>query len=126
MPILKIDQCLNCSGEDSPVNHEFLFDGLTLRELRDIKKITGMGQVAFAKAGDDGDPESLAALVWIMHKRYKILIPFDDIDLDFNHFEMVLTAEEQEDYDKAEAEAAKGGNGTDPKLALSGTKVKAE
>lgn len=115
MPIIKIDQCVNCSGADSPVAHEFLFDGLLLRELRDIKKITGMGQAAFAKAGDDGDPEALAALLWIMHKRHKILIPFDDIDLDFNHFEMVLTAEEQEDYDKAEAELAKGGNSTDPK-----------
>ena len=126
MPVIKIDKCLNCSGEDSPVAHEFLFDGLTLRELRDIKKITGMGQAAFAKAGDDGDPEALAALLWIMHKRYKILIPFDDIDLDFSHFEMVLTAEEQEDYDKAQAEFNAGQDGQDPKNLLSGTKVKAE
>ena len=126
MPIINITRCVNCSGENSPVAHEFIFEGLSLRELRDIKKITGMGQAAFAKAGDDGDPEALAALLWIMHKRYKILIPFDDIDLDFNDFEMVLTAEEQEDYDKAQAELEKGGNGTDPKLALSGTKAKAE
>ena len=103
MPIVKIDQCLNCSSATKPANHEWLFDGLTLKELRDIKKVTGMGQAAFAEAGDDGDPEALAALIWILHKRNKTLIPFDDVDLDFNHFEMVLTADEQKEYDKAEA-----------------------
>jgi hypothetical protein len=129
MPIIKIDQCLNCSGKDSPVSHEFLFDGLTLRELRDIKKITGMGQAQFAVAGDEGDPEALAALLWIMHKRQKILIPFDDVDLDFDHFEMILTAEEQVEYDAAMAELEKAkakGVVTDPKLPVSGISAKAE
>lgn len=89
MPFIKVKKCLNCG-----VSHEWLFEGMTLKELRDIKRLTGMRTKDFAMAGDEGDPEALAALVYILHKREKIVMPFDDVDLDFNDFEMEPTEEE--------------------------------
>ena len=104
MPIVNIQACVNCSGE-KPVDHSWLFEGISLRELRIIKKLTGMSQVEFSQAGDDGDPDALAALLYILHKRDKINIPYDDIDLDFSRFDMKLTEQEQKEFDEAEAQA---------------------
>lgn len=99
MPLITVKNCLNCG-----IPHEWLFTGATLKELRVIKAVTGMGQAAFAAAGDEGDPEALAALLYILHKRDKIQIPFDDVDLDFSQFDMVPTEEEKEAIEKLEAE----------------------
>jgi hypothetical protein len=116
MPLIKIKKCSNCE-----VPHEWLFEGPTLRELRLIKKITvseeypyGMTQMKFAIASDDGDPEALAALIWILHKRDKIKIPFDDVDLDLStsNFSMEPTDEEKKAMEEAEAAEAKA---EDPK-----------
>lgn len=90
MPVITIENCLNCK-----VDHEWIFDGAKLSELRLIKKLTGMSQRAFAEAGDEGDPEALAALIYILHKRDKINVPFEKIDLDFKHFKMEPTEQEQ-------------------------------
>lgn len=114
MPIINIKECLNCSGKDNPVDHSWVFDGISLKELRLIKKVTGMSQVEFAKAGDEGDPDALAALLFIMHLRDKIRLPFEDVDLDFSKFEMVMTEQEQREYDLAEA-AEKAALEADPK-----------
>lgn len=95
--IVTVEKCVNCDTA-----HEWLFDAPSLKELRVIKKLTGMGQVAFAAAGDDGDPEALAALLYILHRRSKIDVPFDDIDLDFKGFDMRLTDEEQREADELE------------------------
>jgi hypothetical protein len=118
MPNVKIEKCLNCG-----IGHNWFFEGLTLRELRQIKIVSGMSQKEFAKAGDDGDPESLAILLWILHNREKIKIPFEDIDLDFNDFAMELTAQEQKEYDTAELarknqgpKSKKSSNGKTPKV----------
>jgi len=100
MPIVKINKCINCN-----VKHEWLFESMTLRELRTIKKVTGMTQAEFSAAGDNDDPEALAALLYVLHLRDKIKVPFEDIDLDFADFDMELT--EQEKKTVAEAEAAK-------------------
>lgn len=89
MPVIKVNNCLNCE-----ISHEWLFLGATLKELRTIKKLTGMNAKEFAGAGDDLDPEALAALVYVLHLREGIKIPFDDVDLDFNDFEMEPTEEE--------------------------------
>jgi hypothetical protein len=117
--IVKIGKCLNCE-----VGHEWEFDGATLKELRTIKKLTGYDFKSFAAASDEGDPEALAALLYVLHKRGKIEVPFDDIDLDFTDFDMVLTAEEQEASDRLEKAAEKAGkealaakNGRPPKAA---------
>lgn len=96
MSQVKIKNCLNCG-----VEHDWEFDGMTLREMREVKKKTGLKVVEFAKAGDDGDPEAIAALIYILHKRNKIVLPFDDVDLDFNDFEIVPTDEEQAAMDAA-------------------------
>lgn len=89
MPLITVKNCENCH-----IDHEWLFDGAKLKELRVIKKLTGMSQRAFAEAGDEGDPEALAALIYILHKRDKITIPFEDIDLDFQNFSMEATEQE--------------------------------
>lgn len=102
MPLIKIDKCLNCD-----VSHQWLFDGATLKELRTIKKLTGMGPKEFAGAGDDFDPEALAALVYILHVRDRIKIPFEDVDLDFNDFTMEPTEDEQAAMDEVEKQAQK-------------------
>jgi hypothetical protein len=78
---------------------------MTLKELRVIKKLTGMGQKAFAEAGDEGDPEALAALIYVLHKRDKILIPFDDVDLDFTKFTMEPTEQELKELAVVEEDA---------------------
>jgi hypothetical protein len=109
MPLVTIKDCLNCN-----VDHEWLFQGLTLKELRTIKTLTGMTQKAFSEAGDEGDPEALASLVYVLHKRSKINLAFDDVDLDFNNFSMDLTEQEQKDLDAAiaaEELAKKSGRG---------------
>jgi hypothetical protein len=92
MPLVQIKDCLNCD-----IDHEWLFESMTLKELRVIKKLTGMGQKAFAEAGDEGDPEALAALIYVLHKRDRINIPFDDVDLDFTKFTMEPTEQELEE-----------------------------
>jgi Tfp pilus assembly PilM family ATPase len=78
---------------------------MTLKELRVIKKLTGMGQKAFAEAGDEGDPEALAALIYVLHKRDKISIPFDDVDLDFTKFTMEATEQELKELAAVEEDA---------------------
>lgn len=99
MPVIKIQNCLNCE-----IAHEWLFEGATLRELRMIKKLTGMNAKEFAGAGDDLDPEALAALVYVLHMRDKIKIPFDDVDLNFNDFTMEPTEDELAEIEKLEKE----------------------
>jgi hypothetical protein len=85
-----------------------------------------MGQAEFAAAGDEGDPEALAALLWVLHARDKIKVPFDDIDLDFKDFDMSLTEQEQKDLDRMEAEAKLAeSQGSIPKGPKNGTKAKA-
>jgi Zn-dependent oligopeptidase len=107
MPVIKIKDCLNCH-----IEHEWLFNGATLMELRTIKQLTGMNGKDFATGGDDLEPEALAALVYILHKRSKITIPFENVDLDFNDFEMIPTDEELaaiEELEKAMQKAAEAG-----------------
>jgi hypothetical protein len=100
MPLVTIRDCLNCE-----IDHEWLFESMTLKELRVIKKLTGMGQRAFAEAGDEGDPEALAALIYVLHKRDRINIPFDDVDLDFTKFTMEPTEQELKELAAVEEDA---------------------
>lgn len=100
MPLVTIRDCLNCE-----IDHQWLFESMTLKELRVIKKLTGMGQKAFAEAGDEGDPEALAALIYVLHRRERITIPFDDVDLDFTKFTMEATEQELKELAAAEEDA---------------------
>jgi len=87
---------------------------MTLKEMRDVKKLTGMRAKDFAEAGDEGDPDAIAALVYVLHKRDKIVMPFSDVDLDFNDFSMDLTEDEIKALAEQEAENPKetaNGNG---------------
>jgi hypothetical protein len=97
MPIFRIKECLTCH-----VPHEWLFTSTRLKELRTIKALTGMSAAEFAEAGDAGDPDALSALICVLHKRDGINIALDDVDIDFDDFETIPTAEE-----KAADEAAK-------------------
>lgn len=108
MPLVTIRDCLNCD-----IDHQWLFESMTLKELRVIKKLTGMGQKAFAEAGDEGDPEALAALIYVLHKRDKISIPFDDVDLDFTKFTMEATEQELKELAAVEEDADE-----DPKVEI--------
>lgn len=98
MPFIKISKCLNCD-----IAHEWLFDAPTLKELRSIKKLTGMNGNDFMDASDSGDPEALAALIYILHVRDGIKIPFDDVDLDFATLDIQPTEDEKEAEAKAVA-----------------------
>jgi hypothetical protein len=100
LPIIKISKCSNCG-----IAHEWDFDAPTLKELRDIKKRTGLNGSEFIEASDSGDPEAVAALLFVLHKRSKITIPFEDVDLDFSTLSIESTQEEIEAAKNAEAES---------------------
>jgi hypothetical protein len=99
MALITINNCCNCG-----VAHEWIFEGLRLKELRSVKKLTGLNGMAFEEAAEQSDPEALAALIWILHKRDKITIPFDDVDLDFTDFDMAETEDERQAREAAEAQ----------------------
>jgi hypothetical protein len=119
MPIVKIAKCLNCN-----IGHEWFFDGLDLREMRLIKKLTGMRGKEFGEAGDAGDPDAIAALLVILHKRGGITLSYDDANLDLTDFDMQPTDDEAAAMAKAEKQAApddalspKAANGRKAKVA---------
>ena len=95
---ITIKKCLNCG-----VAHEWDFDSPKLKEMRTIKKLTGLAGQDFADGMMEMDPDALTAVIYILHKRDKITIPFDDIDLDFNDFDMKETEEERQSREKLEA-----------------------
>lgn len=95
MPLIKISKCENCG-----IAHEWIFDAPKLKELRDIKKLTGMSGNAFMEASDQGDPDALAALIYVLHKRDKITVNFDDVDLDFSTLDIEPTEDEKKAAEK--------------------------
>lgn len=99
MAIVKINNCTNCK-----IAHEWMFDSPTLKELRMIKKLTGFNGVDFAEAAEQSDPEALASLLYVLHKRSGITIPYDDIDLDFSDFDMIETEDERKAREAMEAQ----------------------
>jgi hypothetical protein len=103
MARIVIKDCLNCH-----VPHEWDFDAPTLRELRTIKKLTGLTGKGFAEASEESDPDAMAALIYVLHQRDKIKIQFDDVDLDFSDFEMIESEEEKELRELAEARENSG------------------
>lgn len=102
MPLIKISKCENCG-----IAHEWIFDAPKLKELREIKALTGLSGNQFIEASDEGDPEALAALIYVLHKRIRILINFDDVDLDFSTLDIEATEEEKAEAAKAEKDSPK-------------------
>ena len=121
MARIVIKDCLNCH-----VPHEWDFDAPTLKELRTIKKLTGLTGAGFAEASEDSDPEALAALIYVLHGRDRIKISFEDVDLDFTDFEMVETEAEKAEREALEKAAEKEANARQaPKGSRNGTTQKA-
>ena len=121
MPFVRVKKCLNCG-----VAHEWFFEGMTLQELRLIKQITGLRPNDFSEAADDMDPDAIAAMLYVLHRRDKINVLFDDVDLDFKDFEIEATEEElaqiaeleaKMEAAAAEAQAPKVKSGPKPKAA---------
>lgn len=108
MPFIRINKCLVCD-----VPHDWIFEGPTLKELRQIKAMTGMTAKSFGEAAGDGDPDATAALLVVLHKRDKINISIDDVDIDFKDFEMDATETEKRELEEAEKRAAE--ENQDPK-----------
>jgi hypothetical protein len=102
MPVIKISKCENCG-----VKHEWVFDAPKLKELRTIQALTGMNGNDFLDATDSGDAEAMAALLYILHKRDKITIAFEDVDLDFATLTIEPTEEEKAAMEKAKADEEK-------------------
>jgi hypothetical protein len=100
--IIKVKKCLNCG-----IAHEWDFEAPRLKEMRLIKKMTGLTGEAFGNSMVESDPDAITALIYILHLRDKIKVPFDDIDLDLNDFDMEETEAERKEREALEA-AAKG------------------
>ena len=107
MPFIKVSKCKNCG-----ISHEWFFDGMDLQELRMIKRLTGMRAAEFGQAADEMDPDALAAMFFILHKRDGIVVPFDDINVDFSSLDIEPTEdelrEEKELEARMQAEAERG------------------
>ncbi|MEU1596209.1 hypothetical protein ABZ468_25955 [Streptomyces sp. NPDC005708] len=117
--IVKIARCRNCNG----AQHNWIFDQPTLLELRRIKKLTGLSAVTMGDAIDEGDPDAMAALLDLLHRRQNIVIPWDEIDLDFDALDMRPDAEDQEVA--AQAESNPGGKHAAPPTTPSGAPTEA-
>lgn len=105
-----------------------MFDGATLKELRMVKQLTGMNARQFAEAGDDLDPDAIAALMVVLHKRDDITVALDDVDIDFSDFAMEPTEDEKKAIEEIEAKKAETADSdSGPKLSLisNGQKSKA-
>lgn len=121
MPIVRVKNCLNCG-----ISHEWVFTGMTLKELRLIKQFTGFRANEFAEASGAGDPDAVAAMLYVLHLKDGIKVPYEDIDLDFHDFEMEPTEEEVAELEKLEKEAQSAAEAAQaPKVTQSGPKTKA-
>lgn len=87
--IIRIKKCLNCAAE-----HEWSYDQPTLKEMRHIKSRTGYSTAEFTAGMGTGDPDAMTALIDLLHRRASIALRWDDIDLDYDDFEIIPTDEE--------------------------------
>ena len=102
MPRVTIEKCLNCE-----IKHSWLFAGMDLQDLRAIKQLTGMRAAEYSEASENMDPDAIAALLFVLHRKDGITIPFEDINVDFNDMTVEPTEEEiaAEEAAKKELEA---------------------
>jgi len=89
--IVEIEKCRNCD-----IPHRWLYNEPTLMELRRIKQLTGWTARGLETALEETEPEAFAALLDLLHRREGIEIPFEQIDLDFDGFDMKPDKEEEE------------------------------
>jgi hypothetical protein len=122
MPFIKIKNCKNCN-----VPHDWFFDSLDLQELRMVKKLVGLRANEFGEAMDDMDPDAIAAMLFVLHKRNGIIVPFDDVNLDFRDLDIQATEEEEAELAELEKRMQDAADGAQsPKITKSGPKGKAD
>ena len=103
MPRIVVKSCKNCDG----AAHDWEFSGApTGKESRLIQAQTGFTFQEHGEAITRGDANAMAALLGIMHRRESKIIPFDDIDWEWDGIDMIDTDEEA-----AQARAAAGKDG---------------
>lgn len=114
MPFIRVKKCMNCG-----ISHEWLFDGMTLQELRIVKRLTGMRAGEFSEAADEMDPDAIAAMIYILHHRDKISVDYEAVDLDFKDFETEFTEAELKEIEELEARMGKAAEDAQaPKVTL--------
>jgi len=120
MPFVRVKNCVNCG-----IAHEWLFDGMSLQELRTIKQLTNLRAQEFAIAMDETDPDAIAAMIYILHRRDKIVVPFEDVDLDFKDFSIDETEEEIKEREEIEAKAQAAADEAQAPKVANGPRTKA-
>lgn len=93
MPLIKIKECVSegpCKGQ----THEWAFTQPRLKELRVLQAKTGMTLQKFMDELNEMSAEAITALVDLLHRRDGIDLRWDDIDVDFDGFELTQTEEE--------------------------------
>ena len=88
---LLIKKCLNCGTA-----HEWEYDQPTLKELRFIKARTDLSGREFGEGLIANDPDAVTALMAILHQRSGVELRWEDVDLDFDDFEVIPDADEIE------------------------------
>lgn len=87
---------------------EYEFSGLRLKEARDIQRVTGFTMGEFEDQITKGDIECIAALIWILQKRERPELRFDDVDGDLGTFEIVEDSDEDSDEAAPAEDAGEG------------------
>lgn len=98
---ITINNCLNCKTA-----HEWEYEQPTLREMRRIKARTGMNGAEYAACLGTGDPDATTAMIDLLHRRDGKELRWDDIDLDYDDFEIETTEEEAAAADEGKDEEA--------------------
>lgn len=109
MPLIRVKNCLNCDG----ASHEWVFTSPTLRETREVLETkAGQSVQEFLDGLDTMNGSTFTALMFLLHKRIGVVLKWQDVDLDFEAFDIEDTEEElaeakaAEEAGKAEAETA--------------------
>lgn len=89
--IVELKDCLVpvCEG----ATHRWEFERPTLRELKRIQETIGMDPDEFETAMNDGLSsqaiDAILVLVDILHRRNKVVVPFDEIDADIQNLDFI-------------------------------------
>jgi hypothetical protein len=75
--------------------YEFDQSRITIKEAMQIKVSTGYGLKAFLEGLEEGDPFSIASIVWLARTRDGETVKFEDVD--FNLIDFEADGEEEPD-----------------------------
>lgn len=88
-------KCLvpDCDGAD----HKWEIERPTLREFRFIQETVGLDPDQFEAAMNEGGTiqsiDAVLVLLAILHRRDRVIVPFEDIDADLAHLEFLFDPE---------------------------------